>query len=275
MTLAGFQGDPEQQALLRAVLGAGEPAALVPWLAPGHAARHMQQQRGVQAYRANGQALAERALAAAYPVLVQMIGAQDFAQLAHHFWSVQPPLRGDMACWGDTLADFIDAAPQLAAEPCLGDVARLEWQLHLASSAADVELDLPSFALLASGDAAPYPLTLGAGLALLASDSPVASLVNAHLHGEPSLPEAAQRLADGCAEHALVWRQGFKPCARVSNAAEQHLLGVLLAGGSLLDALDALDAMPADGAEPFDFNRWLGTAVQTGVVCGALSLHTP
>ncbi len=272
MTLAGFRGDPEQQALLRAVLGAGDPAALAPWLASGHAARHLQQQRGVQAYRANGQALAERALAAAYPVLVQMIGAQDFAQLARHFWSVQPPRRGDMACWGDTLADFIDAAPQLAAEPCLGDVARLEWLIHLASSAADVETDLPSLALLASGDPAQNTLRLGAGLGLLASDYPVASLVNAHLHGAPSLPEAAQGLADGRAEQTLVWRQGFKPCTRVSSVAEHQLLGVLLAGGSVLDALDAV---PDDSAEPFDFTRWLGAAVQTGVVCGALSLHTP
>lgn len=272
MTLAGFKSDPEQQALLRAVLGAGDPAALAPWLASGHAARHMQQQRGEQAYRANGQALAERALAAAYPVLVQMIGAQDFARLARHFWSAQPPQRGDMACWGDTLADLIDAAPQLATEPFLGDVARLEWLIHLASSAADVDTDLPSFALLASGDPAQCTLRLGAGLGLRASNYPVASLVNAHLYGEPTLPEAAQRLADGRAEHALVWRQGFKPCARVSNAAEHRLLGALLAGGSLLDALDAV---PDDNADPFDFSRWLGAAVQTGVVCGALSLHTP
>lgn len=272
MTLAGFLGDAEQQALLQAVLGAGDPVALAPWLTPGHAARQMQQRRGVQVYRANAQALAERALAAAYPVLVQMMGAQDFALLARHFWSAQPPQRGDMACWGGALADFIDAAPQLATEPCLGDVARLEWLLHTASSAADAEPDLPSFALLASGEAVQCTLRLGAGLGLLASDYPVASLVNAHLSGEPTLPEAAQKLADGRAEHALVWRQGFKPCVRVSDAAEHHLLGVLLAGGSLPDALDAV---PDDNTDPFDFNRWLGAAVETGVVCGALFLHTP
>lgn len=265
------QSDPEQQALLRAVLRTGDRAALAPWLAPGHAARHMQQQRGLRAYRANGQALAERALAAAYPVLAQMIGAEDFAQLARHFWSVQPPERGDIACWGSTLANFIDAAPQLATEAYLGDVARLEWLIHLASSAADVNTDLPSFALLASGDAAQYTLTLGAGLALLASDYPVASLVNAHLHGEPTLPEVAQKLADGCAEHALVWRQGFKPCVRASSTAEHRLLGALLAGGSLLDALDGL---PVGAADDLDFNSWLGAAVQTGVVCGARPLYT-
>ena len=270
MTLAGFHSDPEQQALLQAVLGAGDVAALAPWLRSGHAALHLQQQRGLRAYRANGQALAERALAAAYPVLAQMMGDQDFAQLACHFWSVQPPERGDMACWGDTLADFVDAAPQLATEPYLSDVARLEWLLHLASSAADVATDLPSFALLASGDAAQHTLALGVGLTLLASDYPVVSLVNAHLHGEPPLQEVAQRLADGCAEHALVWRQGFKPCARTSSVAEHGLLAALLAGGSLLDALGAL---PEGSADDFDFNSWLGAAVQTGVVCGVRSLH--
>lgn len=271
MTPAGFQRDAEQQALLQAVLGAGDAAALAPWLPSDHAARELQQQRGLRAYRANGQVLAERVLIAAYPVLAQMMGAEDFAQLARHFWSVQPPTRGDMGCWGSALADFVDSAPQLSTEPYLVDVARLEWLLHLASSAADVDADLPSFALLASGDAAHYTLTLGAGLALLDSGYPVASLVNAHLLGEPALPEVAQKLADGCAEHALIWRQGFKPCARVSSPAEHSLLGAVLAGGSLLDALDAL---PSGVTNDFDFNSWLSAAVQTGVVCGVRSLHT-
>ena len=51
-----------------------------------------------------------------------------------------------MACWGDEFAGFIDAAPQLATEPYLGDIARLEWLMHEASSAADIEADLASFA---------------------------------------------------------------------------------------------------------------------------------
>lgn len=264
----------EQQALLQAVFGAGDESALLRWLPDGSAADRRLLQRGLQAYRANGQALAERALAGAYPVLVQLIGEENFALLARHFWVGHPPLRGDIACWGEALAAFIDAAPQLASEPYLGDVARLEWLMHVAASAADVEADRSSFTLLASSDPALITLALGAGVALLASRYPVASIVNAHLLGRPTLQQAGQLLRQGCAEHGLVWRRGFKPCVRNITAAEHLLLDQLIDGHSLLDALDAMAASalltPSGSSEApaFDFNAWLGEAVQTGLVSG-------
>lgn len=264
----------EQQALLQAVLGAGDAAALSPHLPKDGAMRLRLWQRGLQAYRANGHALAERALAAAYPVLAELMGQENFSALARHFWTEHPPLRGDMACWGSELAEFVDAAPQLADEPYLADVARLEWLMHLAGSAEDVETDLPSFALLASGDPTPVTLVLGAGVALLASSYPVASIVNAHLLGQPSLQQAGERLREGGAEHALVWRQGFRPCMRSSTVAEHQLLSGLIAGEPLVDALQAASMSGGSKTPAFDFNTWLAEAVQTGVVCGARQVPT-
>lgn len=262
----------EQQALLQAVLGDGDGTALSHWLSRGDVAESRLSQRGLQAYRANGQALAERALSDAYPVLVQLIGEESFALLARHFWAHHPPSRGDIACWGDLLANFIDASSQLADESYLGDVARLEWLMHVAATAADVEADLPSFTLLASSDPARVTLTLGAGVALLPSFYPVASIVNAHLLGNPTLQQAGQLLRESRAEHALVWRQGFKSCVRISTAAEHLLLQKLMLGESLLAALDLLAAVNVSdpgGAPVFDFNVWLAGAVETGLVRGA------
>ncbi len=265
---------PEQQALLQAVMGAGDAAALSPYLPKDGAVRQRLWRRGLQAYRANGHALAERALAAAYPVLAELMGQENFSALARHFWTEHPPLRGDMACWGGELAEFVDAAPQLADEPYLADVARLEWLTHLAASAADVETDLPSFALLASSDPAPVTLVLGAGVALLASAYPVASIVNAHLLGQPTLQQAGERLREGCAEHALVWRQGLRPCMRSSTAVEHQLLSGLITGEPLVDALQAVSMAGGSKAPAFDFNTWLGEAVQIGLVCGARQVPT-
>lgn len=264
----------EQQALLQAVLGTGDAAALSPHLPKDGAVRQRLWQRGLQAYRANGYALAERALAATYPVLAELMGQENFSALARHFWTEHPPLRGDMACWGAALAAFVDAAPQLADEPYLSDVARLEWLMHLAASAEDVETDLPSFALLASGDPTPVTLVLGAGVALLASPYPVASIVNAHLLGQPTLLQAGQFLQEGRAEHALVWRQGFRPCMRSSTAAEHRLLNGLIAGEPLEDVLQAASMPGGSEAPAFDFNTWLADAVQTGLVCGARQVPT-
>lgn len=257
----------EQQALLLAVLGEGDVAPLLQWVATGSAAKERLWRRGLQAYRANGQALAERALTAAYPVVTQLMGEENFARLSRHFWTRQPPLCGDMACWGGTLAAFVEAAPQLAGDPYLADVARLEWLLHEAGSAADADADPSSFSLLTSCDPQDITLTLGAGTALLESPYPVASIVNAHLLGRPSLQEAGQRLNAGTAEQAVVWRQGFAPHTRDVSPAEYLLLSRLLAGQSLSSALEALDPS-------FDFSAWLGTAVQSGLVSGARYLAT-
>ena len=262
----------EQQALLHAVLGPGEGGALSAWLPVGSPAQQRFFQRGVRAYRANGQALAERALMAAYPLLTELLGQENFAPLARHFWAAHPPQGGDMACWGAELAVFVSAEPQLAGEPYLGDVARLEWLLHEAASAADVAADLASFALLGAEDPALVTLVLGAGVAVLVSPHPVASIVNAHLLGSPTLAQAGQRLAEGCSEHVLVWRQGFRPSTRVSSAAEHRLLGELFAGVSLLQALEAAAAEGSADAANFDFNTWLAQAVQTGLVCGVRRL---
>ena len=266
----------EQQALLHALMGERDDGELWPHLQFVHAPLA---RRGLQAYQANGLALAERALCAACPVLAQLIGDESFAPLARHFWRRNPPGRGDVACWGDGLAAFIEAAPQLADEPYLGDVARVEWALHQAATAADTPPDLQAFALLSAADPGEVTLALGAGVFVLASAYPVASIVNAHLLGEPALAEAAALLRVGASEHVLVWRQGFKPRVRSITAAEHALLAALQAGRSLQAALalalgDAPAAAP-ESAAAFSFEQWLGQAVQQGLVTGAHRLAQP
>lgn len=249
----------EQSLLLQALFGGGQNKDLRACLHPH------QVQRGLQAYQANSLALAERALTAAYPAVAQLIGDESFGPLAHHFWRQHPPARGDMAEWGAELADFLEATPQLADEPFLGDVARIEWALHRAGTAADAVPDLSSFALLAESGSA--TLVLSAGVFVLESRYPVVSLVNAHITGEPSLAQAAALLQSGACEYALVWRQGYKPRVRASSAAEQALVGALQAGLTLEKALDT--AFEASAPDAFDFNHWLGQSVQTGLVIAA------
>jgi len=222
--------------------------------------------RGLQVYRANQAELAERTLASTYPVTCQLIGNESFEPLARHFWRQHPPERGDLGQWGAQLPEFLDAAPQLADEPYLGDVARIEWALHCAATAPDAVLDAASFALLSrADDAQPVSLLPSPGTLTLASIYPVVSIVNAHLPGGPALDEAAELLRLGHGEYALVWRQGFKPRIRTLSPAEYHLITALSKGLSLEAALDQAAAV-----EPaFDFNAWLGAAVQTGLITAA------
>ncbi len=222
--------------------------------------------RGLRAYRSNGRELAQRALAGAYPAFAQLLGEENFAAVATRLWLAHPPRRGDLAQWGGELAGWIERQPDLAAaEPYLADVARLEWRLHVAATAADATVDAASFACLQSLAPDAVALCLAPGTALLASPWPAASIVLAHTRGEPSLAEAGRRLQAGVAETALVWRQGWLPRLRVLEPGEPALLTELLADRSLDAALAA--------APQLDFAAWLARAVQDGLVTGARPWH--
>lgn len=222
-------------------------------------------ERGLQAYRSNGHALAQRVLLAAYPVVAELLGAENFHALSRHFWQSQAPACGDLAQWGGEFAVFLAALQDLVREePYLPDVARVEWALHVSSTAADGQVDMASFALLESHEPSAFTLLLSAGAAGLASRYPLVSIVQAHLTGEPSLQEAGERLRSHVQESVLVWRQGLKPSLRQAQSGEVLFIAALQENRSLADALAA--------APEFDFNQWLLPAVQTGLLLGAIAL---
>ncbi len=236
-----------------------------------------QTSRGVQAYQANGHALAERSLVAAYPVIEQMLGQGNFAAMARDLWHRHPPALGDLANWGDALPAFLARSESLVDVPYLADVARLEWALHRAASAADAAADPASFARLGAEDPAVITLALSPGTALVSSAFPVASLVRSHRRAQPSLAQAAQRLREGVAECGLVWRQALKPCVALVTPVEASLLSQLLQGHNLAAALDTALATDVPDSQTFDFSIWLTHAVSTGLVLGVnnASPHPP
>lgn len=253
----------QQQALL-AALWERRPADAMARLA-GLALPGPLGERGLRAYRSNGRALAERALAAAYPAVAALLGEENFAAVAQQLWLAAPPVRGDLALWGDALPRWIESEADLAREePYLADVARVEWALHQAATAADATLDADSFASLQTQDPARLTLLLAPGTWYLASDWPVVTLVAAHTGGAPPVDEAARRLQAGVAEAALVWREGLQPRLRALAADEVPFVAALCQRRSLADALDSAPALA--------FDAWLAPAVQAGVVTGTALL---
>jgi Putative DNA-binding domain len=143
-----------------------------------------QYQRGLQAYRSNASLLAQRVLAAAFPTVRRLMGDDQFDGLAVHFWRAQPPIKGDLAQWGEELEGFLRAIPELMQhEAHLPDVAALEWALHAGLTAPDSE----------SSD--PVPLVL------IESEFPIVDLVNG---------KEWEEISDIQGQRALVYRQGFK-----------------------------------------------------------------
>ena len=272
----------DQQTLLCAVLGGQNDSALWALVGskpldasnPSGAAEKSLSRRGLQAYQSHGLALAERALGAAYPVTAQLLGDENFAALAQHFWRRQPPTCGDMAQWGEGLENFLAQAPQLAGEPYLADVAKVELALHRASFASDASPDMASFACLSADPPATPSLQLSPGVWLLASAFPVVSLIHAHhLPADDkklALAHAASMLECGTGENVLVWREGFRAQVKCISAAERALLAALLAGESLDAALTKAGGADEPNCQPaFDFTEWLANAVRIGLVTGA------
>ncbi len=147
---------------------------------------------GLQACRSNAAVLAQSVLKAAYPQTARLMGDEQFEGLAVHLWRIQPPTRGDLAQWGEALADFLRAIPDLmASEPYLPDLAQLEWGLHAGKTAADAE----------SSDPVP--------LAVVDSEFPIVLLQSGKEWAD---------VADQPGQRALVYRQGFKThCISISK----------------------------------------------------------
>lgn len=250
-----------QQMLLRALLGDARPAVVAGWMRDG--ARF---ERGFEAYRANAGALAERALAAAYPTLQQLLGEESFAALARVFWRRHPPTDGDIANWGAALPAFVADQEALAPEPYLADVARLEWAVHEAARAADAPPP-QGLALLGAADPAVLRLRLAPGTALLASPHPVVTVRAAHRSEAPErFAPVREAFAEGRGETALVQRSGWQVEVRAVAAPEAAFVGAVLAGRSLAAALDAAGA-------GFDFEAWLLAALRTGLIESVSSLE--
>lgn len=236
---------------------------LQPWLHP-HA------ERGLMAYRAHGHALAERCLAAAYPVVGQLIGEDALRAVARTLWHADPPQAGDIGQWGHTLADWLAGCADLQTLPYLSDLARVEWALHRAASAADAVLDGPSLGRLANEDAPALRLQFAPGTALFESPWPVADLIHHHLHGQPPLEALVARLQAPGRCHALVVREGWYSQVRELAVPEAAFTAAVLAGRPLGEALDAALAAAPPDAPPFDFPTWLLQSVQRGHITGVL-----
>jgi hypothetical protein len=252
-----------QQMLLRALGYPARPGLLSGWTRDGAGFT-----RGLQAYRANAGALAERALAAAYPVVQQLLGEDSFAALARHFWHRVPPERGDLGAWGESLADFIGSAPGLAAEPYLPDVARLEWAVHCAAGAADDLAPPAGLERLGHGDPDALLLVPRAGTTLLRSQHPVVAIWLAH---RPPAAQQADRFAAvqaafaaGRGECALVWRSGWQVQVASLEPADARFTEEILRGQSLGAAWQALG-----DAHGIDFERWLLAHLGRGWIGGA------
>lgn len=103
-------------------------------------------------YRNTVQGSLTEALAATFPVIHRIVGAEFFAAIARRFVATHPPQRPQLSTYGAGFPDFIAAADVNQQLPYLADVARLEWARNESYFAADAPLlDTQRLAIDAEG----------------------------------------------------------------------------------------------------------------------------
>lgn len=80
------------------------------------------------------------ALATTFPVVLRLIGAACFGQVAGQFARRHPPRSPCLFEYGRRLPRFLAEQPQLGGLPWLPDLARLEWALNEARHSPDAQV---------------------------------------------------------------------------------------------------------------------------------------
>ena len=251
-----------QQALL-AALGAGAASAPLASLRE----TGVRAARGLEAYRANAEGIAERALASTFPTVQALVGAADFEHLAREHWRAHAPERGDLGEWGAEFPTWLGAHAGLAAWPWLADSAALDLALQRSERAADAVLDVASLTHLESTDPSQLRLVLMPGTALQRSAWPIATIHRAHqLDGdaaERAFADVREAIAAQRGEAALVARRGWRAIVHRLDAPAAAWTLDLLAGTDLATAL----TRAGDG---FEFAAWLATALRESWLKGVV-----
>jgi len=224
---------------------------------PGPAAERM------DVYRRAVSANYHKALGATYPVVRRILGAPGFAVAVDAYVRAHPSKRGDLNDYGDTFGMFLAAYPPAAGQPCLRDIARLEWAIDEVNRAADPltppDQVLAALAAVPAERLAALSLRLAARCRLIVSDHPIFSLWKAH---QPDLEGDHRMLPEAASEALCVRRDADGIVLERLSAGEFAWLAALGDGAALAGAIDA-----ARNAEPsFDFGRALHTYIGNGTI---------
>jgi hypothetical protein len=209
-------------------------------------------------YRNNVVSGLGRALAAGFPAVETIVGAEFFSAMAAIYVRLSPPASPVLLDYGADLPEFIARFEPAAGLPYLPDVARLELAFTRAFHAADAE-PLPPHAL---GRIAPERMeglrfALHPSLQILHAAHPAATIWAMNT-GRLPLGE----IDDWSAQDILVLRPHYDVTVTPLLPGEAAFLAQLRTGASLAEAA----ATAFDHTEHFDFAAALAALFTRGAV---------
>ena len=201
------------------------------------------------------------ALAATFPVVRRLVGAEFFAGMARTFVSRHPPASPCLFEYGGELPEFIAVYAPAAPLPYLADVARLEWAMnHAYHGEVEPPLEASTLAALAPETLATVRFRLQPASHVIHSDWPIDSIWRANQSdgdGSGVVPGAGARTV-------LVWRQGDDAVFRRLDHVMAGFVAALADGATLAGAADQAIAL----ASQFDLAAALHLLLGQGLVVG-------
>lgn len=243
-------------AILTGVTSLADAAIVSDWLVP--ASR-------VQIHRNHFVTTVSEALAATFPVVTRLVGERCFDGLARRFIDKSPPAKPCLFEYGADFAHFLANQPILYGVPYVTDVARLEWALNVANTAADAPQLTPSDLRSASPNLwGRLGFTLHPSVGLVSSPFPIDRIWRAHQGTEGFEIRVDLK---GPTTRLLVLRDRDNDVAwRRLSAAESTFLRGLRAGRELDFACQT-----AREKDPrFDAPGFLGDLLRSGAFTGMI-----
>lgn len=189
-------------------------------------------------YRNNVRHGLTRALAARFPVIEALVGAEFFTAMAGVFIAASPPRDPMLLGWGAEFPAFLDGFPPVAHLPYLGCVARLELARGRVHHAADAAPCKPEAVAVAEVEA--LRLVLHPSVELFASAHPAVAIWQAHQ------PDALRGPLPPGPEHALVGRApDFAVIVAPVDSGTHAVLAALAGGAALGRAAEIADPTAA------------------------------
>jgi len=209
-------------------------------------------------YRGNQSVNWHKTLAAAYPVMLALVGEEFFGGLARAYGRAQPSDNPDLNHFGARFAAFLRDFPHAAQLPYLPDLAALEWAVHRAYYAPAADgLSAAQLAAIAPDQVEEARFRLHPAVQLLSSEWAVTPLWLAHQ------PDSGVAFPDTmhAPSHALVARPQWQAVLLPLDVASHAALQVLAQGATFGAALDAAFALNEEFDVASALQQWLAHAV--------------
>lgn len=195
-----------------------------------------------------------------YPVVAATLGAERFEQLARRYIEAHPSDRPNLNHFGRHFAAFVATqGDALEHHRFFADLARLEWAMVQVLHAADGgAISMAALERTPPSQWADVRLPPSPTLRFLEFAYPVNAFLQASRRGEaPALPSPRWSATAVYRIDYRLWRMDFTP----PMAA---VLGALIGGATLGEALGTLEAVPDDDAAETDVMVWFKEWVMGG-----------